>query len=51
MNYLIVGLGNIGVEYANTRHNMGFNTINKIAQQYNIEINKNKSDKNAQIEQ
>lgn len=40
--YLIVGLGNPEEEYSKTRHNMGFNTINKIANQYNIEINKNK---------
>lgn len=40
--YLIVGLGNPEEEYGNTRHNMGFNTINKLANQYNIEINKKK---------
>ena len=34
--YLIVGLGNPEEEYSKTRHNMGFNTINKISQQYNI---------------
>ena len=38
--YLIVGLGNQKKEYGNTRHNMGFDTINKIANKYNIEINK-----------
>ena len=38
--YLIVGLGNPEEEYGNTRHNMGFDTINKIANKYNIEINK-----------
>ena len=40
--YLIVGLGNPEEQYSNTRHNMGFNTINKLAKQYNIEINKSK---------
>lgn len=40
--YLIVGLGNPEEEYSNTRHNMGFDTVNKIAKEYNIEINKNK---------
>ena len=38
--YIIVGLGNPENEYSNTRHNMGFDTINKIAKQYNIEISK-----------
>ena len=40
--YLIVGLGNPENEYSNTRHNMGFQTINKLAKQYEIEITKNK---------
>ena len=40
--YLIVGLGNPEEEYAKTRHNMGFDAINKIAQKYNIEVTKKK---------
>ena len=40
--YLIVGLGNPDAEYDNTRHNMGFNTINRISEKYNIKLTKNK---------
>lgn len=40
--YLIVGLGNPEEDYSNTRHNMGFDTINKIAKQYEIEVTKKK---------
>lgn len=42
--YLIVGLGNPEEDYSKTRHNMGFNVINKIAGKYGIEINKKKFD-------
>lgn len=38
--YLIVGLGNPEPEYRFTRHNMGFDVINKIAEKYEIKIDK-----------
>lgn len=31
MKYLIAGLGNIGDEYANTRHNIGFSVVDGLA--------------------
>ncbi|MFT4738418.1 MAG: PTH1 family peptidyl-tRNA hydrolase [Cyclobacteriaceae bacterium] len=33
MKYLIVGLGNIGLEYELTRHNIGFLTLDRLADQ------------------
>lgn len=32
MKYLIAGLGNIGNEYAHTRHNIGFDIVNALVQ-------------------
>lgn len=40
--YLIVGLGNPEPEYSKTRHNMGFDTINKVAQKCEIDITRTK---------
>ena len=34
--YLIVGLGNIGQEYTNTRHNIGFEILDSFADKANI---------------
>lgn len=40
--YLIVGLGNPEPEYSKTRHNMGFDVINKLSKKFNIEVQKEK---------
>ena len=34
--YLIVGLGNIGSEYVNTRHNIGFKIVDYVATKQNL---------------
>lgn len=34
----IIGLGNPGIKYAGTRHNIGFDTVTALADKYNIKI-------------
>lgn len=36
--YIIVGLGNPGRQYENTRHNIGFRCIDRLAEKYNISV-------------
>lgn len=40
--YLIAGLGNPGKQYEHTRHNVGFDVIDELAQKYNINISEKK---------
>ena len=39
---LVVGLGNPGLEYSKTRHNIGFNALDMISERYSFENWKNK---------
>ena len=37
---LIIGLGNPGAKYENTRHNVGFDTIDYLSKKYNIRLSR-----------
>ncbi len=38
MKFLFVGLGNIGTEYDQTRHNIGFMAMDALAEKYNVKF-------------
>lgn len=41
--FIIVGLGNPTAQYEGTRHNVGFDVIDRIADEYNISVDSRKS--------
>ena len=42
--YIVVGLGNPGAQYARTRHNAGWESLEVLARRWNVQLNKRKFD-------
>lgn len=40
--YVIVGLGNPGLQYAHTRHNMGWDAVDILAARWGVSLNRNR---------
>ena len=40
ISYIVVGLGNSGTQYENTRHNAGFIAIDILAEKLNVKIDR-----------
>lgn len=49
MKYLIAGLGNIGPKYELTRHNIGFLTLDRLADQFKVDFETDKLAGKAEI--
>jgi len=49
MKYLIIGLGNPGSKYDNTRHNIGFNILDALAKASNIEFKSDRLGERAKL--
>ena len=40
--YLVIGLGNPGAQYAKTRHNAGFETLEELSRRWHVDVSRKK---------